>query len=405
MSSDTPSATVRASALALLADGNSIDAVSHVLGIGVDVLQAWRAGGAAVDAPPAAAPVPRARPLSFDDELVYQHPLWVRAAMAAMWGLAVALVLAMFPASRDPVGKTSSTGALVLIALVTLGLLTPVALSVVRWRFVFGHRGVSERGAWLASPELDYAAIDHVTIARDTQYVGRGARAPGHRVTFLSRVRVTEPVSLFIYDAYPLAEAVADRLRQLPGVAARDVAPLMNLPVRSRRPVGKLAGALLVAVLLALGAAAARFPRDTFGQIARGQPALPQMNHLAGDLRRFSGCGRDAFDPQRGVDATLVLSDGRTAHARLPCVMPRGVFADQRRHELSVDSWQDGGALPHVCQVRLDGLTLLSCDDVRAQRLGELWMFGLIELLFAGVWLGGLVLALRLLDDRYWAQA
>ena len=40
---------------------------------------------------------------------------------------------------------------------------------------------------------------------------------------------------------------------------------------------------------------------------------------------------------------------------------------------------------------------------MRAEREGLLWLVALSELLAVAVWLALLVLAARMLDDRYWA--
>ena len=163
-----------------------------------------------------------------------------------------------------------------------------------------------------------------------------------------------EPMTLFIREAMALDVEIVDRLRRLPGVSEEDVAPLRDLPVLPHRLLGRWAGYVFIAALLAVGAKTAGIARATFLEVWRGQPALAQMTHATGELHGFSGCGRDVIYQGHGIDATLSLANGRPAHAWIPCVMPRGVFSDQRRHTLAVDSWADGDAQPVVYQVVLD---------------------------------------------------
>ena len=78
-----PHASTRASALSLLADGNSPESVSHVLGVGVDELLAWQRGAPA-PAPPPRAPAAHGRPLAFETEAAYRYSRWNRVPSSGL---------------------------------------------------------------------------------------------------------------------------------------------------------------------------------------------------------------------------------------------------------------------------------------------------------------------------------
>ena len=400
-------ASLRASALALLADGNHPESVAQVLGVPIEQLRQWQQG--APDAPAvapheAAATAGRPRAIEFDTELAYQHPLAARLAMAAMGLFMIGVLLALEYSDRHAADVPPAPGVLVIISLFTLAMLGPVVLSNVRWRFLFGRRGLTERRAFGTSGELAYADITRATIARDTQYLGRGARAPGWRLRFESAVRVDMPDSLFVFDIYALDPAIVERLRTLPGLSARDLAPLLDLPVRRRRWAPKWFGGALLAALLAVGIGLQGQPWTPLRQLWRGQPALTQMTHVSGELLGYMGCRRDPLVDGRAVDATLRLDDGHTTHAWIPCVMSGHVFADHQRHRLAIDTWQDGVKPPVVYQVLLDDHALLSYDTVRGQQTAMLPLTALMQLLSTALWLWALVAIARLFDDERWAR-
>ena len=401
-------ASLRTSALAMLADGNHPESVAQVLGVPIAQLRQWQQAPSDTrdDIPPVAdEPPAKRRALQFDTALAYQHPLGARLGVAAMGLFTIAVLLALWHLDRHQADVPPAPGVLVVASLFVLGMVTSVLLNFVRWRFVFGRRGLTERGTFGTSGELAYADITRATVARDTEYLGRGARVSGYRLRFESTVRIGMPESLFVYDMYALDPAIVERLRALPGLAAADLAPLLALPVRKARWAPRWFGGALLAALLVFGLLLQGQPWTPLRQALHGQPSLQQMTRTSGELRGYSGCRRDAPYPDRGVDATLRLDDGRTAHAWIPCDLLRHVFDDHADHRLAVDSWQDGGKPPVTYQVMLDDRVLLDSDTVRLQQTAMLPLLVLIQLLLTALWLWAMAGIARLFDDDRWSDA
>jgi hypothetical protein len=406
MTDSHPHASVRASALALLADGNSLEAVAHVFGIGVDVLQAWQQDRP--DERPVEAPVPleapaAERPIEFDAVLAYQLPFSQRAGTVVILVFTGALLLALWHGENVESGPSPDTLLMVFVfaSFVTSALWFP------RARFTFGRQGVSDRATFSTSPELRYADIEKTTIEKGMLFLDLnrgGSKVPGWWVRFKSKAFLLDPPSLFIWEQYPLDPAIVERLRRLPGVSGRDVAPLMSLPLKQPRLLPKWCSLLLIVTLFALSACVLALPDLPFRQAWSGQPKLQQMTHVVGQLRGFSACHRKPFFNGRGVEATLRLEDGTIAAPWIPCLLARDVLKDARPHELAVDTWQPSDHWPVVYQVRLDDRLLLSYDTVHARQTAWLPLFFVGGLSLLSFWVLLLVTARQLLDDERWAR-
>ena len=400
----SPPASLRASALALLADGNHPHSVAQVLGVPIEQLVRWQQGHGddAVDQePPEGAAPASVRPLTFDSEVACGMPLASRVLRVQAGVLLVCMLASLWYFERNSTGVHADTLPLVLISLASLGMISPVVLAA-RERLVFGLDAVTQHGALFTS-RLRYADITSVAIAADTEYVSRGARAKGFRLTFRSDVHIMEPMSWFIDESNPLDQEVVERLRHLPGVSARDVAPLTRLPIKPRRPFGRVAGGVLFVLTAALAIRFVTLPNMAFQQAWRGQPTMAQMTHLSGDLRHSSACHRETGLRDRVVEARLQLADGHVVVRWIPCVLPMTVFADGRHHTLSLDVFEPGDEAPVVYQVALDDRVLLAPDTVRGQRTAILPLMLLAEILLVGTALGVMAFSLRLFDDDKWA--
>ncbi|MFI4981791.1 MAG: hypothetical protein ACHQIO_15705, partial [Nevskiales bacterium] len=89
MSDPASSDRLRHGALAMLADGNGVEAVAHLMAVPVDTVRAWHEGREPVAAPaePAPAPARHASPrVRFDDELVHAMPASSRAIAMMLSG-------------------------------------------------------------------------------------------------------------------------------------------------------------------------------------------------------------------------------------------------------------------------------------------------------------------------------
>jgi len=400
----SPSVSLRASALALLADGNHPESVAQVLGVSIEQLVRWQHGhDDAVDReqPGNAAPA-TGRPLAFDSDVACGMPFGSRVLLVLVGVLLLWMLASLWYFERNSTGVHAGTLPLVLISLASLGMISPVVLAA-RERLVLGCDAVTRHGA-LFTTTLRYADITSVTIAADTEYVGRGAREKGFRLTFRAGVRVMEPLTWFIYESNPLDQEVVERLRHLPGVSARDVVPLTRLPIKPRRPFDRVAGGVLFVLTAALAIRLVTLPNMAFQQAWRGQPTTAQMTHLRGDLRRYSACHRETGLPDRVVEARLQLADGHVVMRWIPCVLPTTVFADGRHHTLSLDVFEPGDEAPAVYQVALDDRVLLTPDTVRGQRTAILPLMLLVESILVLFALGVMAFALRLFDDDRWAS-
>ena len=401
----SPAASLRASALALLEDGNRPESVAQMLGVTIEQLVRWQQGhdDDGVDRKPrdAAAPAP-VRPLVFDSEVSCGTSFSSRVLLLLVGVVMAATVASLWYFDRHSIGGPIDTLPRLLISVALLGMIAPLVLGA-RERLVLGPDALTQQGALFKST-LRYADITSVTIAAGTRYVGRGAREKGYQLTFRSDRHVTEPVSWFIFESHPLDQEVVERLRHLPGLSAHDVAPLAKLPVKPRRPFGRVAGGVLFVLTAALAIRFVTLPNMAFQQAWRGQPTLAQMTHLSGDLRHYSACHRETGLPDRVVEARLQLPDGRVATRWMPCVLPTTVFADGRHHTLSLDVFEPGDEAPAVYQVALDDRVLLAPDTVRGQRTAILPLMLLVETILVLSALGIMAFALSLFDDDRWAS-
>ena len=219
-----PDERMRRGALALLDDGNSVEAVARVLGVSADTVLGWRAGQATTplasadyDAlPPSAARVRGNSPFMprFDETLHYAASNGFRAtgligAIAiGAWSVSEALSMA----GGDQAGLIEDT-----LAAITLIAGTWVAIIVLRWSL----RSLVLEPDRLVVPglvrraTLAYADLAGYAFVPSGIKLDRHVSIKGRTLVILSRRAKARPLKVFIHDAYPMDPRIVERLDQV----------------------------------------------------------------------------------------------------------------------------------------------------------------------------------------------
>ncbi len=372
----TPSASIdqtRRSALSLLADGNGVESVAHVLGVPVDVVASWQRGEqVAWSADEAATPPPAEPSLRiYDADVVHAESPGVRqlTLVAGVYVVALAIALGSAVALRYRFDGLI----IVLLACLPLGFLGVWLVAGSRVRFVFGSSEMTERGAW-STRRLAYADVERTTIATDFISGGKGARIPGLRVTIASRLADDPPLSLFIADTGPRPVDVIHRVKAMPGTSAAELA-LFNRPRPPAREPSPIFSALAILATVFACCWLLNLPEIGWGGALHGLPAFEQLQRIDGDLVRSSGCLTHKPFTQ---DVTLRVDSGVTQTKAIQCLLEADPLRDGHPHRMTM--YQDVGG--NTYQVEIDGRPLLSYGTAKAQNTAWRAFRALIALAF-----------------------
>jgi len=146
----------------------------------------------------------------FQSELTYQESLTQRGLCLASGSLLLVTAAWLW----HPVGLLPTklpAGVALLISIPTVLVAFWMILQV-RLKLVLGARSVSLYGAASVS-HLDYVDLAAITYIRGV--VREKGGGPGHRLTFVPKDAVREPLSTFIYDRRPLDPLMMRRLHEL----------------------------------------------------------------------------------------------------------------------------------------------------------------------------------------------
>ena len=351
----------RTSALSLLADGNGVESVAHVLGVPIDVIAGWQRGeevawSADQTATQHDAPSTGPRPRIYEADVVHAETADARRLTLVVGlfivGLAVTLGCALALQYRIDGLAILSLGCLPLIW---------VGFSVAaqaRVRFVFGPSEMAAHGAW-STQRLAYADVARTTITTDSVSGGKGMRIPGLRVKIAPRLSDAPPLSLFIADTGPRPVDVINRVRALPGVTASELA-LFDRPRPPVREPSLIVTAVAIVVTLFGCCWFLKQSGTGWGGVLHGLPKLEQLERLDGDLTRSSGClPRMPFTQ----DVTLNVGSGVMVTRSIPCLLDVNTLADGHPHRMTI--YDDVGGPAY--QVEMDGRPLLRYGTAKAQ--------------------------------------
>ncbi len=380
---------VRSSALALLAAGNSLESVAHVLGVPVDTLQSWNAlGVAASPAEPRAAKADAeaTRPwLSFPTTTTY--PLgpfgkYVILGMAPF--LAGCPLLAWILTSMN--GTTTSTSVFcAVLAVPCLGL----AVCAIRFanHSSFEMRPHSIARVLMSEPKvLAYADIIGLTATRQS-------RSTSYQVVLHARAGMPS-MTINPEDAHLRDPALLAWLKSVPQqggipIEAKDddesqAGFLAGLGNGLMWLVGGLA-VLMLMMLLSMPIATAR-------AVFFGYPTLEQLSVTDGTLTGVTNCRQT----RSGSYVTVTLQTGAgKQQMTLDCVIGRSALGRPGTHHLTIHRDERLFAGGAVRQVEFDGQVLqdYAAYIARSRRtdpamlVWELLMIAMMGLLFYGFWL------------------
>ena len=210
-----PDERMRRGALALLDDGNSVEAVARVLGVPVDTVLDWRAGRtpAPLASQTAAASPPRDDPaaLRFDETLHYAASPGFRATgligaiAVAAWSVDEALTMA----GGDRAGLIEQA-----LAGVTLAAGACAAVILLRWSL----RSLVLQAERLVVPglvraaTLAYADIGSYSFVAGHLKLDADVAIKGRTLVIRSRRAGVRPLAVFIHDARPMDPRIVERL-------------------------------------------------------------------------------------------------------------------------------------------------------------------------------------------------
>jgi hypothetical protein len=373
--------TLRHSALGMLADGNSIESVAHVLGVPVDVVLGWRAhpdvatpASALADTAPPAVPTPapardaRAR-VRFNDELVYVSSIAFRAVglvcgiVLAVVGIGVATLILRGP-SHD-MGDI----AVALTILIVAGLAARMMLGWARRILVLGTDNVIVptllgQTAMAYSDVAGYALEPHVLrLDAQSSYKGR-------LLTIRSRRPGAEPVSVFLFDDYPVDHGIFERLDEVTraNFGAPALPPLIGATPRGSSARGGSSLAIFAVIALLGGVQLWPLFRDGLHTLSHRTPPLAALRHVAGSVTAASVCWtRSKSNGGEQVMTVVIAQPSGHEDVMVPCVIDQDELIRHGPRRLAVDLDPDARPVAQVYQVSLDGRVVLAYELVRAR--------------------------------------
>ena len=359
MTNPTSSYATRRAALSLLAEGNGVESVAHVLGVPVGVVEAWQRGEQ-VDWTAGDATGPSTAPATHvhihDADVVHAAPAGERrmAIGGGLFMVAVAVSLAF------TVGLQHRPDGISFLWLACLPLacggVSLVAQS--RARFLFGETEMTQQRAW-STRRLAYADIAQTTVATDTISAGKGSRTKGLRVTIASRLFDAPSLSLFIADTGPRPVDVIARVRALPGATAAELA-LFDRPRPATVAPSLVAMVVVISMVIVACCVLLKDPEMGLSGIFHGLPRFEELERVDGVVTGSSECpSRKPFKQ----DVALRFDGGGTATRSIPCVLDDAPLADGHSHRMTIRA----DMYDRVYQVELDGQPLLRYGAVKTQ--------------------------------------
>ena len=240
--------------LALLDDGNSVEAVARVLDVPADTVLAWRAGQATPPAasaadnalPPAASTADDALPPAatrgpgpgdgalvprFDETIHYAASTGFRAT-----GLIGGIAIAAWSLSEASSMADGGQASLIEDALAAITLIagTWAAIIVLRWSLrslVLEPNRIVVPGLVRRST-LAYADLAGYAFVAGSIKLDRNISIKGRTLVICSRRAKAKPLKVFVHDAYPMDPRILERLNKV--LKAQRVAEIQALFAHAR---------------------------------------------------------------------------------------------------------------------------------------------------------------------------
>ncbi len=372
---------LRHGALAMLADGNSLESVAHLLEVPVDVVLAWRAHPEAVapasafvdTAPPPDEPAPvrdaKAR-VRFNDELVYASSIAMRATGLVMGivlvVVTVGIVLTMLRGSSHDIGEIAE----LVTMLVVMGVAAKMMLGWSRRILVLGTDSVIVPGLF-SQRAMAYSDVAGYALEAHTLRLDAQSGYKGRLLSLRSRRPGVEPLTVFLFDDYPVDRGVFERLDEVVR-ANRGAPPLPPLVGASGSKVALPAGrSLAVFAVMGLLGALQLWPifSDSVHTLRRGTPPLSALRHVEGRVAAASKCWtRSRHNGGDQVISIDVAQASGKEEVIVPCVVDQDALLRHGPRRLAVDVDPDARPVPAVYQMSLDGRVLIAYDEARARR-------------------------------------
>lgn len=401
---------LRQGALAMLADGNSLQSVAHVLQVPVDVVMTWRASppvsatasGFAGTLPPQDGPEPGpardAKPrLRFNDELVYASSVAFRAV-----GLVSGIVLLVVAGGVGLLilrGKSHGIGEIgeALMILVVAGLGARTMLAWARRILVLGTDSVVVPGL-LGHAAMAYSDVAGYTTEPRTLRLDADGSYKGRQLSIRSRRPGVEPLTVFLFDDFPVDRGIFERLDEVVQ-ANRGAPPLPPLIGASSGSTFAPAGrSLAVFAAMSLLGVLQLWPifSASVHTLWRGTPPLASLRHIEGRVAGANSCwSRSRHDGGDEVITIDVAQASGMEQVVVPCVVAQDALIRHGPRRLAVDIDPDARPVPVVYQVSLDGQVLLAYDEVRTRRHHVEFVPALVGTLVPLAVLGLVLFALR----------
>ena len=369
---------LRRSALAMLADGNSLESVSQVLAVPIDVLSDWHAHAAPVGA--STPPIPTAvqprdeaaepQPLSFDTTLEYSASttfrlisltLTVALGIFGYWATQV-----IFRSNLSQVERMAAAPAVVLPVFWAMTMSLTFA-----GRLLVLYPDAVVIPVYKTSLRMRYADVAAWSLAPHRAKLGPGISFKGQLLTIESRTPGRSPFTVFVFDACPIAPRLLRRLDEAVAANCRAAQRPTRASTAVRKPDASDLLPLLGVTIVMLIVLVRGWPgfSQSLHTLRRGTPPIAALRHLEGPVTGVSTCWTPSKRARGQQVMTVVVAD-RTGPVKVaaPCILGYEDLLHGGPHRLAVDL--DPGADPPdlVYQLALDGRVLLGYDEVKTRQ-------------------------------------
>lgn len=364
MSAPTSPDRLRHGALAMLADGNRIEAVAHVLGVPADAVLAWQADGVRAPEPAPARDAPGR--LRFDDALSHGASPAVRLTLLAIVTAFTGVMTIFFlnDLRSGGWGPNAWLGISAGVGIV-LAYLRGTTLWTRRTLVLGREMATAPDGLWWKS--MPYAEIAGYTLDASSLGLPGGHTVRGRRLTLHSR-RPGSTLAAFLFDDHPVDDRLFDRLDEvvranrgkpaLPAIEAPEPAA-PSAQEQASEVKWRFAGVIVVMVVAL--APVLSIVDVGVQALAHPTPPLVALQHAEGAVTSVSDCVAGSRGRRMVVEFFGRAGPGR---ATIPCIVSRDALLRGGQHRVAADI-DPGGSPPNlVYQFSLDGRLLLAYRDV-----------------------------------------
>jgi hypothetical protein len=250
---------------------------------------------------------------------------------------------------------------------------------------------------------MAYSDVAGYTLEPHTLRLDAQSSYKGRQLSIHSRRPGVEPLTVFLFDVYPVDHGIFERLDEVVRAnrGAPQLPPLVGAGSAKSFALRDRSLAIFAAMGLLGGLQLWPVFSDSVHTLWRGTPPLASLHHVEGRVAAANRCWtrsrRDGGDKLISVD--IAQASGKESIV-MPCLVEQDALIRHGPHRLAVDIDPDARPWPQVYQVALDGRVLLAYDEGRALQHHASFVPALVGALLPLAAVGFILFMLRMASVR-----